>query len=68
MSLPILSHCGISLDHDPSSWQVSVALPTRIWVAAHSMVAVIPVSEAAQFPFVDPSTAKAKQSNGPELK
>ena len=62
MNLPIVTHSGISLDHDRSSWQVSVALPIRIWLAAHSMVAVVPVGEAVQLPCVDPSTVKAGQS------
>ena len=55
MNLPFLSHCGTSLDHDLSSRQVSIAVPTRLWVAAHSMVVVVPTDEAAQVPCVDPS-------------
>ena len=57
------AHFGASLDHDPSSRQVSVARPRpiRIWVATHSMVVVVPVS-AVQFLCVDPSTVKAGHS------
>ena len=62
MKLPILSHCGASLDHDPSSWQVRVAVPTRLCVAAHSMVTVFPVGEAAQLTCVESSTVKAGHS------
>ena len=54
--LPNILHCGTSLDQYPSSSQVNVAFPTRIWPVEHSMVTVVPVSEAAQFPCVDPST------------
>ena len=61
-NLPISLHCGASLDHAPSSWQVSVALPTRIWLAAHSMVTVVPVGEAVQFPCADPSTVNPGQT------
>eukprot|EP00116_Pleurobrachia_bachei_P006842 sb/3467104/ len=60
-------HCGISLDHDPSSWHVRVALPSRLWLAAHSIVAVVPVGEAVQLPCVDPSTENAEHC-GAELK
>ena len=66
MNLPIVTHCGASLDHVPSSWQVSVVLPRRIWVAAHSMMTVVPGGETVQFPCVDPSTVKAGQSVGSE--
>ena len=64
MNLPIVTHCGASLDHVPSSWQVSVPLPIRIWVVTHSMVVVVPGGETVQFPCVDPSTVKAGHSTG----
>ena len=38
------------------------------WVAAQSMVAVVPIGEAFQVPFVDPSTVKAGHVNGSKLK
>ena len=31
-------------------------------MTSHSMVAVVPVGEAVQYPFVDPSTVKAGHS------
>ena len=68
MNLPILSHFGNSLDHDKSSWQVNAVLPIKLWLAAQSMVIIVPGDEAAQFPCVDTSTAKAGHSTGPEGK
>ena len=66
--LPISSHCGTSFDHDPSSSQVNVAFPTKIWLVAHSMAVVVSGGEAAQVPFVDPSTIKAGHLTGSEEK
>ena len=45
-----------SLDQVPSYWQVTVALPTRMRLAVHSMVTVVPGVEAAQLSCFDPST------------
>ena len=64
MHLPVVwSQCGALLDHDPPSWQVRVAFPTRIWSAAHFMVTGVPGGEAGLCPCVDPSTVNAGHSD-----